>query len=245
MRDINTVSADVRHMIGLTDSTKQQLYVESLPKKGKFVKMYNKIADYVFWRVIMSYVFGCMIALAFLFSTATGGLSTLSSGILDAAGAAVELLISISGMLCMWSGFMRIAKDCGLIDKLARLCAPVLRRLYPDVEVESDAFRYMSMNISANLLGLGNAATPLGLNAMRELRKQSDSDTASDSMLTFVVMNTASIQLIPTTVAALRKSYGSAQPFDILLCVWITSAVALTVGLTSSRLISRRCVWKR
>ena len=144
----------------------------------------------------------------------------------------------------MWSGFMRIAKDCGLIDKLSRLCAPLLRRLYPDVDVESDAFRYISMNISANLLGLGNAATPLGLNAMKELKKQNPTDTASDSMLTFVLMNTASIQLLPTTVAALRKSYGSQHPFDILLCVWITSALALTAGLLSSKLLLRRRKWR-
>lgn len=191
----------------------------------------------------MAYVFGVMIAVSFLFSLVNGSLPELSSGILDSADSAVELLIAISGMLCMWSGFMRIAKDCGLIEKLSRLFAPVLRRLYPDVAVESDAFRYMSMNISANLLGLGNAATPLGLNAMRELRQLSDSNTASDSMVTFVIMNTASIQLIPTTVAALRKGYGSQQPFDILLCVWITSAAALAVGLLSSSLI-RRLRWK-
>lgn len=196
----------------------------------------------------MSYIFGAMIALSFLYAVISGNLSALSSGIPEAATSAVELLISISGMLCMWSGFMRIAKDCGLIDKLARLFAPILKRLYPDVAPESDAFRYISMNISANLLGLGNAATPLGLSAMRELRRINDSDTASDSMVTFVVMNTASIQLIPTTVAALRKSYGSQQPFDILLCVWMTSVTALAVGLISSRIItifSGRRAWKR
>ena len=196
----------------------------------------------------MSYIFGAMIALSFLYAVISGNLSQLSSGIPEAATSAVELLISISGMLCMWSGFMRIAKDCGLIDKLARLFAPILKRLYPDVAPESDAFRYISMNISANLLGLGNAATPLGLSAMRELRRINNSDTASDSMVTFVVMNTASIQLIPTTVAALRKSYGAQQPFDILLCVWMTSMTALAVGLISSRIItilSRRRAWKR
>lgn len=192
----------------------------------------------------MSYVFGIMIAVSFLFSLISGSADTLNQGIMDSASGAVTLLISISGMLCMWSGFMQIAKDCGLIDKLSRLCAPLLRRLYPDVDVESDAFRYISMNISANLLGLGNAATPLGLNAMKELKKQNPTDTASDSMLTFVLMNTASIQLLPTTVAALRKSYGSQHPFDILLCVWITSALALTAGLLSSKLLLRRRKWR-
>ena len=192
----------------------------------------------------MAYIFGGMIAVSFLYALISGSLDTLSTGILDSAGAAIELIIAISGMICMWSGFMRIAKDCGLIEKLSRLFAPVLKKLYPDVEVESDAFRYISMNISANLLGLGNAATPLGLNALRELKLKSPGDTAPDSMMTFVLMNTASIQLIPTTVAALRKGYGSQQPFDILLCVWITSAAALTAGLLSSWAI-RRLRWKR
>lgn len=192
----------------------------------------------------MSYVFGVMIAVSFLYAVFSGNIPQMSAGIPEAAGSAVELIISISGMLIMWSGFMRIAKDCGLIEKLSRLFAPLLRQLYPDVAVDSEAFRCISMNISANLLGLGNAATPLGLKAMRELKKGNTDGVASDSMLTFVLMNTASIQLIPTTVAALRKSYGSQQPFDVLLCVWITSAAALTVALVSSSLI-RRLSWKR
>ena len=197
----------------------------------------------------MSYIFGVMIALGFLYALISGNMGALSEGIPEAAASAVELVISVSGMLCMWSGFMRIARDCGLTEKLAGLLAPLLRRLFPDVEPDSEAFGYISLNISANLLGLGNAATPPGLNAMRELRKRSGSDIASDSMITFVVMNTASIQLVPATVAALRKSFGSTQPFDIIICVWITSAVALTVGLASSKLISaltrRRRLWKR
>lgn len=187
----------------------------------------------------MSYVFGIMIAASLVFSLLNGTGDSLSRGIMESADGAVTLLISITGMLCLWSGFMRIAKDCGLIDRIARLCAPILKRLYPDVDVDSDAFRYISMNISANMLGLGNAATPLGLNAMKELKKQHTGDTASDSMLTFVVMNTASIQLLPTTVAAIRKSYGSQNPFDIIACVWITSALALTAGLCAAKLGSR------
>lgn len=193
----------------------------------------------------MSYVFGAMMAAALLYAAVSGNLSALSEGLLDAAGGAVELLISISGMLIMWSGFMRIAKDSGLIAKLSRLFAPLLKRLYPDVEPDSETFRCISMNLSANLLGLGNAATPLGIDAMRRLKRRSGSDTATDSMVTFVLMNTASIQLIPTTVAALRKSYGSVRPFDILLCVWLTSALALTAGLLSSKLLCRRETWKR
>ena len=193
----------------------------------------------------MAYVFGAMLAVALAFSLISGDAAALSEGIMDSASGAVELLLSITGMLCMWSGFMRIARDCGLIDKLSRLFAPVLRRLFPDVAEDSDAFRYISMNISANMLGLGNAATPLGLSAMKELGRLNGGDTAGDSMLTFVVMNTASIQLLPTTMAALRKSCGSQHPFDVLGCVWVTSAAALAVGLTSAKLLSRRRLWRR
>ena len=193
----------------------------------------------------MAYVFGIMFAVSLAFSLVSGDVGKLSEGLLDSASSAVELLLSVCGMLCMWSGFMKIADDCGLVRKLSKLSAPLLRRLYPDVGEDSEAFRYISMNISANLLGLGNAATPLGLNAMKELRKLSDSDTASDSMVTFVVMNTASIQLLPTTVAALRKSFGSLNPFDIIVCVWITSAAALAVGLISAKILCGRRPWKR
>jgi len=192
----------------------------------------------------VAYIFGGMIAVSFLFAAIRGDLSALSEGILSSSGDAVQLLITISGMLCMWSGFMRIAKDCGLIEQLSRFFSPFLRRLYPDVDVDSDAFRCISMNLSANLLGLGNAATPLGISAMRELQRHNPSEEATDSMVTFVLMNTASIQLIPTTVAALRKSYGAQNPFDILLCVWITSVTALLLALLSSKLLMRRRAWK-
>lgn len=190
----------------------------------------------------MSYLFAGMIAASFVFSLYTGSLGLMSTRLMDSAGEAIELLLSIGGMLCMWSGFMRVAQDCGLIEKLSHLSSPLLRRLYPDVDEDSDAFRYISMNLSANLLGLGNAATPMGINAMKELKRRSLSERASDSMVTFVLMNTASIQLIPTTVAALRKNYGSREPFDILVCVWLTSIAALAAGLLSSKLFGR---WSR
>lgn len=192
---------------------------------------------------ILSYIFSAMIALSFVFAIFAGDVAQLSEGVLNSAEDAVMLLIKLSGMMCMWSGFMEIAKRSGLMKKLSRLLSPLLSRLFPDVGRDSDAFSYITMNVSANLLGLGNAATPLGLSAMCQLRALSDSDTASDSMVTFVVMNTASIQLLPTTVATLRHSYGSHSPFDIIVCVWITSAIALAVGLLTSRLLTRRRRW--
>ena len=139
----------------------------------------------------MSYVFAGMLAVSFMYALISGGLGELSTGMMDSAGSAVELLISISGMICMWSGFMRIAKDSGVIERLSGLCAPLLRRLFPDVGEDSDAFRCISMNFSANLLGLGNAATPLGISAMRELQRNRLSDTATDSMLSRSISSSA------------------------------------------------------
>ncbi len=189
---------------------------------------------------MMAVVFGVMVATSFVYALLCGSMQPLSEGVMTAAEDAVTLLIRLSGVLCMWSGFMEIARRSGLMQALSKALAPLLSRLFPRVDRHSDAFAYITMNVSANLLGLGNAATPLGLSAMRELRRMSDSDTATDEMVTFVIMNTASMQLLPTTVATLRHSYGSSSPFDIIVCVWISSAAALAVGLLSSRIIGRK-----
>lgn len=185
---------------------------------------------------MMNYIWAGMMALSLIFALVTGRTQELSQSVLTGAGDAVELLLGILGMLCFWAGMMEIAKRSGITDILARLFSPLLSLLFRDVPYGSDAMRYMSLNISANLLGLGNAATPFGLEAMKELRKLNpQKDRASDSMLLFVVMNTASIQLFPTTLAAYRATYGSESPFDILPCVWITSAVALAVGIVIAK----------
>lgn len=185
----------------------------------------------------MSYIFVFMILASIVCSFFTDTSQELSASIMDGASNAVELLIMMSGMLCLWSGIMEVAKECELTQKLAKLFSPLLRRLFPDVKKDSRAFECICMNVSANLLGLANAATPLGLTAMQELNKDNKSDVATNSMITFVVMNTASIQLLPTTIATMRKALGSQSPFDIIICVWITSAVALFTALAINRII--------
>lgn len=186
---------------------------------------------------MMNYIWAGMMGLSLVFAIATGRTSELSAAVLSGAGDAIELLLGILGMLCFWSGMMEIAKRSGLTDLLAKAFSPILSLLFRDVPYNSPAMRYMSLNISANLLGLGNAATPFGIEAMKELNKLNPrKDTASDSMLLFVVMNTASIQLFPTTLAAYRANYGSKNPFEILPPVWITSVVALTVGIIIAKL---------
>lgn len=168
----------------------------------------------------------------------TGRMEALSSAALSGCGEAVTLAISLTGMLCLWSGLMEIARRCRLTEKLAVLFCPVTRLLFPTVRQGSAAMSAICMNLSANLLGLGNAATPLGLAAMRELQKENpDPATASTPMVTFVVLNTASLQLVPTTCAVLRQQAGSAAPMEILPAVWLTGAAALAAALLAERLL--------
>ena len=158
--------------------------------------------------------------------------SQLTQGVISGAEDSIELLLTIAGMLMLWSGIMEIASRGGLTKVIGKTLAPILRKLFKNVKKDSKALEYISMNVSANLLGLGNAATPFGLSAMRELHKiGGESDRATDDMVTFVVMNTASIQIFPTVIGGLLQMYSSTAPFEILPCVWISSAVALAVGL--------------
>ena len=180
----------------------------------------------------MNYIWSGLLGISFVCAVASGRTQELSASVMDGAKESVELIFSILGILCFWSGMMEIAKRSGITQGLAKIFAPMLSKLFPDVQKNSPAMDYISLNISANLLGLGNAATPFGLKAMRELARGNPlKDTASDSMVLFVVMNTASLQLIPTTLCAYRSEYGAQRPFDILVPVWVTSACALAAGI--------------
>ena len=152
-----------------------------------------------------------------------------------------QLLAAIAGMLCLWTGVMEVMRRSGLADKLSRLLAPVLRRLFPQAAKDRDTMDSISANVSANLLGLGSAATPLGLEAARRLARRSPG-TASDSLCMLVVCNTASIQLIPTTVASVRAAEGCAAPFDILPAVWLASALSVGVGIGACKIFAR--IWR-
>ena len=146
----------------------------------------------------------------------------------------------MAGVLCLWMGVMEVMKRSGLAEGLSRLLRPLLRRLYPDFARDQEVMDSISANVSANLLGLGNAATPLGIQAARQMSRRT-SGVASDSLCMLVVCNTASIQLIPTTVASVRAAAGCAAPFDILPAVWLASAVSVAVGITAARLMARLC----
>ncbi len=187
---------------------------------------------------MLNKVWAAMIAVSVFCALATGRMQQLSEAVLAGAGNAVQLIFGMMGMMCAWTGLMKIADAGGLTAILSRLLAPVLRRLFPAYPPESPAAKAICMNITANLLGLGNAATPMGLAAMKEMAAQNrGSHVADNSMVMFVVLNTASLQLIPTFMGTLRAQYGSAAPFDILPAVLMVSAIALVAGLLAAKLL--------
>ena len=190
---------------------------------------------------MMNVIWGAMMLISILCALATGRMQQLSDAVLSGAGDAVELVISLLGMMCLWTGLMKIADAGGITRILSRVFAPVMRRLFPDYEPESPAVRAICMNVTANLLGLGNAATPMGIAAMKEMAKRNPiPGTANNSMAMFVVINTASIQLLPTMMGVQRARYGSATPFDVVPAVWVTSFAALLVGIVMAKILEGR-----
>ena len=189
----------------------------------------------------MAWIWTGMAVLSILCGLATGRGDLVTAAAVEGAQAAVELCVSIAGMLCLWTGVMEIMRRSGLAEGLSRLLRPVLSALFPQVSKDRGVMDSISANVSANLLGLGNAATPLGIEAVRRMERKSPG-TASDAMCMLVVCNTASIQLIPTTVASVRAAAGSSAPFDILPAVWLASALSVGVGITACKLFAR--IWR-
>ena len=185
----------------------------------------------------MSRIWGGMVLLSLLFGAATGRMDAVSEAALSGAQSAVELSLSMAGVLCLWSGVMEIMNVCGLSGSLARAFRPLLRRLLPEASQDSETLAAVSANVSANLLGLGNAATPLGIRAARRMARGCGG-VASDELCQLVVLNTASIQLLPATIASVRAAAGCRTPFDILPAVWFSSVLSVAAGLTAAWLLA-------
>ena len=190
---------------------------------------------------MLNYIWAALMLLSILCAALTGRMEALSGAILSGAADAVTLVVSMAGMLCLWTGLLHIAEEGGVTAALSRALSPVTRRLFPGLPPQSPALRAVCSNLTANVLGLGNAATPLGIAAMRELQKVSATPYEADRrMVFFVVLNTASVQLLPTMTGALRAQWGSRSPFDIVPAVWLASAGSLAVGLFTAWLLERR-----
>ena len=190
----------------------------------------------------MSWIWVGLLSVSAFFAITGNCAAAVSSAALEGAAAGITLSISLAGALCLWSGLAKVMECSGLNRILAKLLSPLLRRLFPNASRDEVTAGCISANVTANLLGLGNAATPLGIEATKRMKAQSGSDRATDEMCRFIVMNTASIQLLPTTVASVRAASGASSPFDILPAVWVTSLCSVTMGLIAAFLLSKR--WK-
>ncbi|MDR1892262.1 MAG: spore maturation protein A [Oscillospiraceae bacterium] len=192
---------------------------------------------------MMNYIWAGMMLISVIFAIVNGRGREVTDALFSGSQSAVSLCITLLASMCLWGGLMKIADRAGLTRALAKIFRPLLRLLFPGLNPDGPAARAVCMNVAANMLGLGNAATPLGLEAMREFKKLSPpGDTAANHMITFVVLNTASLQILPTTVAALRQNAGSANPMEIMPAVLLSSLGALTVGMILARTLNKLTV---
>ncbi len=190
---------------------------------------------------MISYIWFLMVIISFICALCTGRMENLSKSILDGADSAVRLIISMAGVMCLWTGIMKIADRSGMTEKISKAMSPLLSKIMPEYSPDSPAMKAVSANITANILGLGNAATPFGIAAMREMQKTNKlRSLPNNSMIMFVVINTASLQIIPTTVAALRQAAGSAEPYSILLHIWFTSLFTLVFGIVTAKIFMQK-----
>ncbi len=190
---------------------------------------------------MVGYIWAFLIGIGIVYSFITGNINVLNESILTNANEALDLILNLMPIIVLWTGILKIAEASGLLDKFARLLSPLLRKIFPTVPKDNKALGYISSNIAANMLGLGSAATPAGLKAMNELQKiNPKKDTASTPMITFLILNTAGVTLIPTTILALRVAYKSSSPGEIILPAIIATVCSSIAGLTLDYIIRRK-----
>ncbi len=188
----------------------------------------------------MNVVWAALLVIAVIVAGITGSMEAVTASAASSAKTAVELAIGLIGIMALWLGLMRIAEEAGLVRMLARLLRPVLVRLFPDVPAEHPAMGSMLANIAANMLGLGNSATALGLKAMKDLQGLNrDKESASNAMATFLAINTSSVTIVPATVIAIRVSAGATQPAEIIGPTILATAISTAVAITASKLLQR------
>lgn len=193
--------------------------------------------------MLMSFIWTGMIAISLFAAILTGKGGALAGAVSQGAQAGITLIISLAGSICLWTGVGKLMEKTGITYGLSRLLKPVLGRLFPSVKSDPQLAGSLSANVCANFLGLGNAATPMGIQAAKRLALQSSNHCASDELCRLIVLNTASIQLIPANVAAVRSALGCAAPFDILPAVWVTSLCSAGLGVAAAWLFGR--LWKK
>ncbi len=190
---------------------------------------------------MVGYIWAFLIGIGIIYSFFSGNIGVVNESILAGVNEALDLILNLLPVIVLWTGILKIAEVSGLLDKFARLLRPFLKRLFPSVPEDNKALGYISSNIAANMLGLGSAATPAGLKAMNELQKiNPKKDTATPAMITFLILNTAGVTLIPTTILALRVAYNSQNPGEIIMPAIIATTISSIAGLTLDYFIRKR-----
>lgn len=193
--------------------------------------------------MVMSWIFTIMLAVSLIAALICGRGSELAAAVPQGAQAGITLAISMAGSICLWTGVGKLMEKAGFTGYLSKLLRPILKRIFPSTEKDPALAGHLSANICANFLGMGNAATPMGIQAAQRLAAHTKKGIASDELCRLIVLNTASIQLIPATVAAVRSSLGCASPFDILPAVWLTSICSVTMGLSAAWVLGK--MWRK
>lgn len=190
---------------------------------------------------MLNIIWPIFIIISYIYAIFTGKVNEINNSVFESCESAVKLTITFLGTMCLWSGIMQIAKKTTLIDRLTNFLNPIMKILFPEIQKQNPVHKEISMNIVANILGLGNAATPLGLKAMKTMQKENPKkDTLTNSMAMFIIINTASIQIIPTTVIAIRNSLGSANPTSIIIPVWVATICAAVAGVTAAKILMKK-----
>ena len=190
---------------------------------------------------MLNIIWPIFIIISFAYAIFAGNMEAVNKSIFDSASSAVELSITFLGTMCLWNGIMKIVQKTSLMEKLTKILKPFMRFLFPELKKDSKAFNEITMNIIANILGLGNAATPLGLKAMQTMQEENvKKDTISNSMAMFIVLNTASLQLIPTTVIAIRTSLGSESASSVIIPIWIATVIAAITAIIVTKKLMKK-----
>ncbi len=188
----------------------------------------------------MNYLWPILIIISFIVSLFNGNIDNVNNSIFSSVSDVINLTLTLVGNMCLWCGLIKIIQETKLINIINKLLKPILNWLYPEARENKGAMENISINMVSNILGIGNAATPAGIKAMQELQKQNENkEELSNSMLTLIVLNTTSIQLIPTTIIAIRSSLGSAQPTNIIFPIWISTIVGSLVAVTGVKILCK------
>lgn len=190
---------------------------------------------------MLNYIWPVIIILSFIYSIFSGNIETLNSSIFSSLQDVVSLATTLVGTMCLWCGLMEIIKSTSIITKLTNVLKPILRWLFPDSKENKEAMDNISINVVSNMLGIGNAATPAGLKAMEALQKVNNNKSRlSNSMMMLIVLNTTSIQIIPTTVIAIRTALNAQNPTSIIIPIWVATIVGTTVGIIATKVLINR-----